>query len=219
MKKTIVTLILLGCCLVKIYAQDMLGTWGSNYGGFSLAVQNPALIANSRLYADINLTGISLGYYHNDAYIEQPNNYVYQYLHLKKVGFPIQAAKSVYYSTHKPDFEKVFISVRELGPAFMLNDGRNAYALSFSVRQAVSITGIPDAIGSLSKNGKADLAMIAHGPYDINNPIRIAALAWGETAFSYARVLKSDTKDVMTVGVTLKYLTGISGGFLYIDKV
>ena len=197
----------------------MLGTWGSNYGGVSSAIQNPAFIANSKLYADINLIGANFGYYHNDSYLENPDSYTYDYLHLKKIGFPIQASKTNYYLNHKPEFENGFIAAREMGPAFMLNSGRNAFSFSYSIRENVSLTGIPDVLGSLLQKGFADSSTIAHGAYNINKPIRVAGMVWSETAFTYARVLRSDTKDIMTLGATLKYLTGFGGGYLSIDNI
>jgi hypothetical protein len=219
MLKTIITLLLLVCCFVGSQAQDMLGTWGSNYGGVNSAIQNPAFIANSKLYFDINLIGANFGYYHNDPYLEETDALTYELLHLKKYGFPVQAAKTNYYLNNEPEFENSFISSRQMGPSFMLNKGRNAFAFSFSVREFVTATGIPDAIGNLIKHGVADPEVIAHGPYTFSNPIRFAGMAWDETAITYARVLKSDTKDVMTLGATVKYLTSIGGGYLYIQNL
>ena len=197
----------------------MLGTWGSNYGGVNSAIQNPAFIANSKLYFDINLVGANFGYYHNDPYLEETDALTYELLHLKKYGFPAQDAKTEYYLNNEPEFEKSFISSRQMGPAFMLNKGRNSFAVSFSLREFVSATGIPDAIGNLIKHGVADAAAIAHGPYIFSNPIRFAGMVWDETAFTYARVLKSDTKDVMTFGATVKYLTSTGGGYLYVKSL
>jgi hypothetical protein len=197
----------------------MLGTWGSNYGGVSSAIQNPALIANSKLYADFSLVGASFGYYHNDSYIEETNSYIYDFLHNNKYSFPKQDAKTNFYSTHHPDFENGFIASRVMGPAFMLNSGRNSYAISYAVREFASLTGIPDVVGNITKHGIADSALIAHGAYSFDSPIRFSGMVWGETAFTYARTLKSDTKDVMTLGVTLKYLTGYGGAYMYIDNI
>jgi hypothetical protein len=219
MTKRITTLLLLVCCFANSHAQDMLGTWGSNYGGVSSAIQNPAFIANSKLYADINLVGANFGYYHNDSYIEETNSYMYDFLHLNKYGFPKQDAKTNYLMNHEPEFEKAFITSRQMGPGFMLNVGRNAFAVSFSVRQAASISGLLDPIANLIKHGTADLSIIAHGPFSVTKPIRLAGMVWDETAFTYARVLKSDTKDIMTLGATVKYLTSIGGAYLYIKNV
>jgi hypothetical protein len=219
MAKRILMLLLLVSCLCAAQAQDMLGTWGSNYGGVSSAIQNPALIANSKLYADINLIGANFGYYHNDSYLENPDSYIYEYLHTKTIGFPIQASKTNYYLTHEPEFENGFVAVREMGPAFMINSGRNAFAISYSLRQNVSITGIPDAIGAILQNGIADPSIIAHGAYNFNQPIKVSGMVWSETAFTYARVLRSDTRNIMTLGGTLKYLTGYGGGYLNIDNL
>ncbi|MDP4292105.1 MAG: DUF5723 family protein [Bacteroidota bacterium] len=215
MKKALLLMLLIVNCYTALRAQDMLGTWGSNYGGVNAAIQNPTLIANSRLYADVNLVGATFGYYHNDSYIENPVSYAYDYLHQQSIGFPPQAAKTNYYNNHRPDIINGFISARELGPAFMLNNGMNAYAFSYSIREAFSATKIPDVVGQITEQGFADPSVIAHGTYDISSPMRLAGLAWGEAAFTYARVLKSYTRDVMTLGITLKYLTGFGGGFIY----
>jgi hypothetical protein len=218
MRKIILILLLLTSCLVNLNAQDMLGTWGSNYGGVNAAIQNPALIANSKLYMDINLVGAAFGYYHNDFYLEEPDSYVYDHLHSPKYNLKTQAKLTDYYKKNPPEFEKGFVSAREMGPAFMVNNGRNSFALSFSVRETASITGVADVIGKLTKEASADSSIIKHGTFDFNQPIRAAGLAWGETAFTFARVLKSNTRDIMTLGVTLKYLTGFSGSYIYIDN-
>jgi len=219
MQKSIITLLLIVCCFANSQAQDMLGTWGSNYGGVNSAIQNPAFIANSKLYFDINLVGANFGYYHNDFYLEEADSYIYDFLHKKKYGFPIQAAKTNYLTNNVPELEKAFISSRQMGPGFMLNVGRNAFAVSFSTREFVSATGVPDPIADLIKHGSATPSIIAHGPFSLTKPIRFAGMAWDETAFTYARVLKSDTKDIMTLGATLKYMTSIGGSYLYVKNV
>jgi len=219
MRKSIITLLLLVCCIINSQAQDMLGTWGSNYGGVNSAIQNPAFIANSKLYFDINLVGANFGYYHNDFYLEETNSTMYDFLHQKKYSFPKQDAKTNYLINNVPELEKAFISSRQMGPGFMLNIGRNAFAVSFSAREAMSVSGLPDPIANLIKHGIADSSIIKHGPFSITKPIKVAGMVWDETAFTYARVLKSDTKDVMTLGVTVKYLTSMGGAYLYIKNV
>lgn len=218
MRKIIITVLLLILCLDNIFAQDMLGTWGSNYGGVSSSFQNPAFIANSKLYMDINLVGVGFSYYHNDTYLEEADSYLYEFLH-KTVGLPKQTAKTNYYHNNLPELVKAYISSRELGPSFMLNNGKNAYALSFSMRQFFSLNQLPDGLANLTKYGSIDSSIIRREGYNVNQPIRGAGLVWGETAFTYARVLKSDTKDVITVGATLKYLIGVGGGHVYVDNV
>lgn len=215
--KFITTLVLI-VCFGSLRAQDMLGTWGSNYAGVSSTFQNPAFIANSKLYADINLIGVNFSYYHNDSYLEDIDAYVYEMLH-KTIGFPKQLAKTNYYRNHRPELVNAYISARELGPAFMLNNGRNAFAVSFSTREFVSLKHVPDVVAKLTKYGSADASIIQHGGYDLNQPIRGAGLAWGEIDFTYARVMKSDDQDVITLGATLKYLVGIGGGFGSVDKI
>jgi hypothetical protein len=206
------------CCVFNSNAQDMLGTWGSNYGGVNSAIQNPAFIANSKLYFDINLIGVNFGYYHNYSYFEETDSKTYEFLHLNKFGFPKQDAKTNYYMNHEPEFENAFMSSRQMGPGFMLNSGQNAFAISFSVRQAISTTGVLDPMAYLFRNGVADTSIINHGPFSITKPIRFAGMVWDETAFTYARVLKSDTKDIVTIGATVKYMTSMGGGFLYVKS-
>lgn len=196
----------------------MLGTWGSNYGGASSAIQNPALIANSKLYMDINLVGAGLSYYHNDSYLEEFDSYFYELLH-NKIGFPKQTAKSNYYANHRPEFVNANISARELGPAVMLNSGKNSFALSFSMREFLSLSHFPDPLANLTKYGSANPDLIAHGGYNVTQPIRAAGMAWSETAFTYARVLKSDNQDVVTLGATIKYLVGYGGGYVYVNNI
>lgn len=219
MRKGILTLLLVACWFYNAYSQDMLGRWGSNYGGVSAAFQNPAFIANSKLYADINLVGFSFGYNHNDSYIEEPSSTFYDGLHAQKIGFPVQASITNFSITQRPDFDNAFIGARELGPGFMLNVGRNAFAVSFSVREAVSLTGIPDVVARLTEQGFADASMVANGPYNLKKPIRVAGLSWTETAFTYARVLKSEDQNVVTLGATLKYLAAFGGGYMYLNNL
>jgi hypothetical protein len=219
MRNSFITLLLLVCCFLNGYSQDMLGTWGSNYGGVSSAIQNPAFIANSKLYADINLVGFAFGYNYNDSYLEEPDSYVYEGLHLHKIHLPVQSSITNYSMANRPDFDRAFIGGRELGPAFMINVGRNAFALSFSVREAVSFTGIPDVVAKFTKQGFADSSMIANAPYNVNQPMRVAGLAWTETAFTWARVLKSDDQNVITLGATVKYLAAFGGGYASIDNI
>ena len=219
MQKSFITILILVSCFITSQAQDMLGTWGSNYGGVSSVLQNPAFIANSKLYFDVNIVGANFGYYHNDSYLEESDSYMYDFLHLKKYSFPIQAAKTNYLLNNEPDYEKTFITSRQMGPGFMLNIGRNAFAVSFSVREFISATGLPDPVANLIKHGTAVPSVILKGPYSFTKPIRLAGMVWDETAFTYAHQLKSDTKDFITLGATLKYLTSTGGAYLYVKNV
>ena len=218
MREKSVTVLLLMFCLGSLRAQEMLGTWGSNYGGVSSAIQNPAFIANSKLYMDINLVGAGFSYYHNDAYLEESDSYLYHYLHTK-IGFPKQTAKTNYYANHRPEFVKANMSARELGPAVMWNSGKNAFALSFSMREFMSLSDFPNALASLTKYGSINQEIIDHGGYNVTQPIRAAGMAWSETAFTYARVLKSDNQNVVTLGATVKYLVGYAGGYVNVKNI
>lgn len=216
--RKIVTVLFFVLAVSTIYGQETLGTWGSNYGGVAASFQNPAFIANSRLYKDINLVSGSVSFYHNVEYLadttNKGSNFFYDKLGLKRPDAQIQ-----YYKANRPTLDKGYMMSRELGPSYMLDRGNDAFAITLSTRQFFSFNKVPDVVSRLIKNGYADVATVLQRSYVFDQPMRAAGMAWAEIAGTYARRLPTTSKDLMTVGVTLKYLIGQGGAYAYVNNV
>ena len=216
--KKIVAALFLVLIIGGVQGQETLGTWGSNYGGVAASFQNPALIANSRLYKDINLAGGGFSFYHNVEYIQDTtstgSNYLYDVL-----GMPKNNAKLNYYKQNRPALDKGYMMLRELGPSYMLDRGNDAFSVTLSSRQFLSFNRIPDVIARLIKNGFADVATVAKRSYAFEQSMRAAGMAWTELAGTYARRLPSSSNDLITVGVTLKFLMGQGGAYVYVNSL
>ena len=216
--KKIVSVLFFVLVVSTIQGQETLGSWGSNYGGVAASFQNPALIANSRLYKDINLVGGSASFYHNVEYLadttSKGTNFLYDAFDLKRPD-----AQLKYYKQNRPAMDKGYLMSRELGPSYMLDRGNDAFAITLSSRQFLSFNKIPDVVAKLIKNGYPDAQTVLQGSYAFDQPMRAAGMAWSEIAGTYARRLPSTSKDLITLGVTLKYLIGQGGAYAYVDNI
>jgi len=216
--KKIVSILILVLVVSTVRAQETLGTWGSNYGGVAASFQNPAFIANSRLYKDINLVGGSASFYHNVEYLadttSKGKNFLYNTLDLKRPD-----AQLKYYKDNRPPYDKGYLMSREMGPSYMLDRGNDAFSVTLSSRQFFSFNKIPDVIAKLIKNGYPDAQTILNGAYAFDQPMRAAGMTWSEIAGTYARRLPSTSKDLITLGITLKYLIGQGGAYAYVNNV
>jgi hypothetical protein len=217
MKKNISVSLLLLLIVHVIYGQEALGNWGSNYGGVASSFQNPALIANSRLYKDINLVGGGFSFYHNVEYLEDTMSNGKNFFH-DVLGLPHSDARRNYYKANRPSLDKGYLMSRELGPSYMLDRGTDAFSITLSTRQFASFNQIPDVISRLIKNGYADIATVAQRSYAFEQPMRAAGMSWAEIAGTYARRLPSSSNDLMTLGVTLKFLMGQGGAYAYVNN-
>ena len=154
------------CFIIKVVmplkAQEMLGLTNSNYSGLSGIIMNPASMADSKLYMDINFIKGNVFYQSN--------------------------LKNNAYGNFRLD-----------GPAFMLNKGRHAFAISDAARTVVSFKTLSQL--------RATTGVKAPDMY------KVGGLAWGEVGFSYAYIFKRMEKNVWAAGITLKMLAGAGGAY------
>lgn len=212
MKRILLTLVLLSVGFRIAVAQEMLGMRNSNYAGIQSIGINPSLMVDNRLKWDINLLsgGVSI---END----------YLYIPKSKLDFfglgniVKQVDKKGYLDDFDATENNLYFSSSIMGPGVMFPITRkHTVAVFTQLRTAVSANGvIPEA-------AKYAYAGFEFSPlhfdrtgklYDVSGA-EFNAMAWFEYGASYAVILSEQERNAWKGGITLKFLQGISAGYL-----
>lgn len=199
--------ILLICFLpFTISAQEMQGMLHSNYAGVNSLMENPARIADSRYWLDINIVT-------SDVFLS--NNYFY--IPHKQYGFggPYRRitndAESIDIET-KYETErwlKLYGGERINILSGMYNYGPHGFAITPSVRTLASARGIENNTledfidDSINGTPAGAIAQIKNA--------RISGLSWAEIGFTYAYSFSKYKDNKWSVGATARYIFGFGG--------
>lgn len=215
MRKHVLLTVLYGCLLVvttTVSAQEMLGLRSSNFAGIQSIGINPSLMVDARLKWDINLLsgGVSL---END-YLYLPKNKL-DFLGLGNV------IRQVENEAYLDDFDRtdnnLFLSASLMGPSLMFPVTRkHTFAIFTQARVAVSCNGLsPEAAKYAFEGFQFDpLQFEETGKlYDVSGA-EFNAMSWIDYGLSYATILKEDALHTVKGGITLKFLQGVSAGYV-----
>ena len=202
-----------------LYAQEMLGSVNSSYSGITGSMINPANAVTSPFYLDFNILS-------GDVFAE--NNYLYlskeEYRFLrffkKNPDFPTHGVDNDLkaYDNNSPNDKNAYANFRMMGPSFAVTVGRHAFGLVTAARSVMSTRNVPYPMA------KFMFERFDYPPqYDINyvytHTIYNAELAWAEVGFNYSYVFSQKSLDYWAGGVTVKYLMGYAGGYMYSEYV
>lgn len=198
-------------------AQEMFGLVNGNYAGTHGISLNPSSMHNYKTFLDINL--LSLGF-HLD------NNYLYYskkelgLFDLFKRGFKIPehemdygtATRTLYTYSSISD-KDFFSSIRIDGPSAMIVIKENAFALNTAFRTNIAANNVPYHLANF-----VYLGLNYRPQHNINyidkSPVRFGTMSWGEIGISYARTFYKFNRDVISAGISIKKLLGISGMYI-----
>ncbi len=206
-------LILILFSVSRLNAQEMWGIAMSNYAGSSGAIMNPSSIVSSKLYMDMSILTVD---------IFADNNYLF--MHGKDFGLGKLLQKNPQLPSYPPfgsavdysrttDAKNAYVSVLVHGPSFMLASGRHAFSAYIGTRVLSSVFNMPYDVANF-----AYIGLKYTEQQNINfkgSNYGMATLALGEVGVTYAYSLVQYNLEDLAVGVTLKGLFGISGGYLY----
>ncbi len=195
-------------------AQDAVGMSVGNYAGIEGSLLNPASIANSKSYLEINLlSGIIFA--HNNYLRLVPNDpNGNQNLEVAASIFPFFGGSGLdivdKYTT--PD-KYAFVNTRFTGPSFIYSINRHAFAFHTSFRTFTSGLDIPYDVAKFAFEGLyfSDQHFIN---YIHPEPFEVMSLGWNELRFSYANTFRKNYREQLTAGVALKVLLGYHGFYL-----
>ena len=212
MKRIWFLLLVVTSITVPSFAQEMLGLRNSNYAGINSIGLNPSLMVDGRLKWDINILsgGVSL---END-YLFIPKNKL-DFFGLGNIVKQID--KKGYTDDFDATDNNLYFSSAIMGPSLMFPVTRkHSFALFSQWRTAISSNGIvPEAAKYAFEGFEFDpLHYDRTGRfYDVSGA-EFNAMAWLEYGVSYATILSEKERSALKGGITLKFLRGISAGFL-----
>lgn len=212
MSKRVITILflLILFCYKTVRAQEMLGVTLGNYSGVSSLMVNPAMLANTKFYLDINLVSADLFIRNNFAYIPSADASVYSLIRDRN-NLPTYGPNNDINFEHydNKDLKFATISAKVMGPSAMIQLGKHAFALSTSAHIFTSANRIPYEMPLFGYYGMdtAFLHNINFKDYDID----ANTAAWMDVGLSYAYIAYEYLDQKITVGATLKYIWSYAG--------
>ncbi len=190
----------------NVSAQDYFGY--SNFGGISSAISNPANIAASRYRCNINI--VSTNFYIGTN--------MYQLDNKKFFSFNFNGLQE------GPDYTKIdngetkhfTANVDYLGPSVLFNINKKiAIGLTTRLRTLMNFDNLSNNSFSVLTNANSDL--YAHDYTESNVSYNVHSFI--DYGLVYAQqVMKTDKHD-LKVGITLKLVKGIGGGYVNVNRL
>lgn len=194
----------------------MRGLTLGNYSGATTMLVNPAMMTNTHDYLSINLISADVFFQNNFAYIPANDYTLWDAVNIKPLPeYGEDNNNFLYYKNH--DLKDVVVNLRIMGPSAMIQLGDHAFGLSTGLRFFTSGNYLPwemPVFGYESLKYK-DLHNIK---FDDNN-FDFQANVWGEVGISYAYNIIKYFDQQLTLGITAKYLMGISGAYTSVENM
>lgn len=200
-------------------AQEAIGMATGNYAGVSGIWFNPAIIADSKYKFDINLIGVN-SYFNNNYLLVKNRTFARRLLFKEPYNSSYAAVKNDLIQEKLPVNGKVFGRVESniLFPfSFMVTTGKkSAIAFTMNNRSVNKVDSMPQDLARLFYTELRD-------PSLYNRDIMIDSmqqnfLNWQEIGFTYSRVLLNSDHHFLKMGVTLKWLGALAGGYIQTDN-
>lgn len=187
---------------VALSAQERIGTAIDNYTPANGMLLNPSVIADQRPWLDIHLVGV--GFYLRSNTMFNENSVLSSPTTIGPRGF----------LTDKKD-NWIQVDALLMLPSVTLSLGKNAFGFHVAARAVANAKKLPvELLRTVAGEEVSDRVV---GTRTTRNG-RIKGNAWAEVGFSYARVIYSFNRDLITFGGTLKRYSGIGYGAFTVRK-
>lgn len=204
------------------YGQYLSGATIGSYSGVNSMVHNPAMLAGSRYYLDINVISAGTFFHNNYAYISREDYTTFGFL---RPGYEFPMHEKEYGDGERPAYtventrrKYLNSNSRIIGPSAMLALNDHVFALQTAFRSVSSMRDLPYDMANYfyySLDYKPQ-----HGiEYEHRDPIKFASLTWSEIGLSWAYTFKKYDRDRWAFGVTAKILMGHAGSYVYMDHL
>lgn len=201
-------------------AQEFLGMSTGNFAGITGVHMQPASIADSRYSFDLNLSSIDLGFRSNFVGLDRTFAIKNRF---KFGGFAdyYDFRNKVLTSTPLAAGQKAYAEINNTVQApfsFMLTTSRkSAIALNIRSRTAFAVDGLDNNLAQLLYSANATPAL--YGTPVNANGLKINGASWADVGLTYARTLVNANKHFVKMGITGKYLGGVSSVNMEFDKL
>ncbi len=190
-------------------AQDELGQSLSNYSPTTTLKLNPASIADSKVWLDIHLVGAGLSVYNDFAYLPGNEfNWSMLWKNPESIPDPNFNRTRASYMANAEAFAQL--------PGFSLVLGRNSVALNSGVRSITDIRGLPEHLANYAIEGFQWADQMGEA-YTVND-LRLASLNFAQVGLTYSRMLKVESNEILSAGISVNRLIGIGGAGIIIEN-
>jgi hypothetical protein len=176
-------------------AQSYLGLHTSNFDPLKNVYYNPAILSGSDLRWQLNILSFD---------INAANNYI-------KIKSPLRGIvkdfdRTVYFpEILNGDTKKLSTSIDVQGPSFLMQFGKNAFAVTSRSRVIVSANDLTEGLASsLYNHGKQ---LLEYRPFFNDQRVTAAANAYTELGFAYSREIFDKGGHRLRIGVHAKLLS------------
>ncbi len=194
----------------QVSAQNYLVQGSDNYGGLKALSLQPAAIADSRLKVDVNIASIDFTAWNNYVGIRSSGLY--------RGGFWEESDESFrqrFLVENDPNLDRRFFTSIDIHmPSVMVSlSEKHSIAFNWRWRTHLNVHNIDYELGKLALEelNYPDL----WGREFNNDQFNIQGMNWAEYGLSYARVLHDERENFWKAGATVKYVQGITAGYLY----
>jgi outer membrane protein OmpA-like peptidoglycan-associated protein len=203
MKKSVYALLLLTFVRLTAFSQSFVGYGYDNYAGVNAMILNPASIADSKYKVNVNLFSISALAGNNAYEMDRSRLFGFHFSNL--------AEGNGFYKSSNTDYKYMYTNLDILGPGATITlDSKDALGLETRVRVIGNEYNFGNPLFRLTGNADPNFYNI-----DIENrSLQVKANAFAEAGLSYARVLFKNNKEEFKLGLTGKYILGLSYGSL-----
>jgi hypothetical protein len=204
------------------YSQEMLGATLGNYSGVNGLQLNPASMAGSKPYLDINLLAMDVFVQNNFLYMDKHEYRLTSFFkssvelpsHPEEYGTEIRN----FYTYNNKYGKNVFVQLRVNGPGAMMVYGKHAFAITTGARAFVSAKHVPYELANFAYLG-LNYVPQHNINYKDNRPFKAGELAWAEIGLSYSYTFHARNLDKFTAGITVRRLFGYSGSYVKVNRV
>ncbi len=198
----------------NLHAQEMLGIRPSNYAGLQSLGINPTGIIDSRIQVDINI--LSAGFTIENDYLFIPK----KNLRLVGIGNIVDRVDA---KDYLDDFVRGDVDKKNLnggfsvmGPSVMFTLNKiHSLAFTTGLRGSVSVQDLLPEVAHYSYSELEDPALYSNDPKQFRaRDFTFNAMVWQEYGLTYGTVFHNKDKHYLKGAVSLKYLSGVSGGYV-----
>lgn len=193
----------------------MFGLTLGNYSGVNSIIANPAMMTHQHKYLDVNIIGANIFGANNFIYIPGSDYNMWDAVNTRPLPKYEDGRNFLYYDNQ--ELKDLITNVRILGPSAMMQVGKHAFGFSTAMRVYTSGNKVPWEMpmfgyGGLRYKPLQNIQFNDHN-FDFQSNV------WGEIGLSYAYDIYQYFDQQITLGISVKYLMGYSGGYADISNV
>lgn len=215
MKRTYFLLFIFFISSKFLLGQEMYGGINSTYSGINGITINPANMADSRLYLDVQLFASHIHAQNDFIYFDRTNNSFSDFV--KNRPDSLDGLRVLFGQFEKYDKINGYINTRFNGPGVMFSFGKHAVAFSNAFRFIASSRNVPENIASLGFFGLND-SLNLDDFFEVEK-FNIAGAAFEEISLSYSNIIINKNRTSIAFGASLKGLMGFGGVYFANDHI